>query len=70
MLRCEAAVAQNRSFTASVDGVQTTITVEQSIQLLAYRDKLSRPAREEFDALPYTNQLQLAATLPLFTVEE
>ncbi len=69
MLRCEDAVAQNRSFTASVDGTQTTITVDESKQLLAYREKLIRASREDFDALPYTNQLQLAATLPLFTPE-
>lgn len=68
MLRCENAVAQNRSFTASVDGTQTTITVEEAKQLLAYREKLARQTREEFDALPITNQLQLAATLPLFTL--
>lgn len=70
MLRCEDAVAQNRSFTASLSGVQTTIDVDTAKQLLAYRNKLSRPAREEFDTLSNSNQLQLAATLPLFTPEQ
>lgn len=70
MLRCEDAVAQNRSFTASVNGAQTTIDVDTAKQLLAYRSKLSRPAREGFDTLSTSNQLQLAATLPLFTPEQ
>lgn len=67
LLRCLRAVAQNRSFTATVAGQQTTVEVDTAQQVLAYFDKLSIPSREQFGTLPITNQLQLAATLPLFT---
>ncbi len=66
LVRCGHAVAQNRSFTATVDGQQQTIEVATAAQVLAYFDKLSVPTREQFSELPITNQLQLAATLPLF----
>jgi hypothetical protein len=66
-LKCEDAVAQNRSFTATVDGQQETISVATAGQVLNYRKKLNVPTREEFELLPISNQLQLAATLPLFT---
>jgi hypothetical protein len=67
LIRCGRAVAQNRSFTATVDGQQQTIEVAQAQQVLDYFDKLNVPTREQFTELPITNQLQLAATLPLFT---
>ena len=67
LTRCGQAVKQNRSFTASVAGQQQTVEVETAQQVLNYFDKLSIATREEFTALPITNQLQLAATLPLFT---
>ncbi|MGI4862464.1 MAG: hypothetical protein ACRYFZ_00960 [Janthinobacterium lividum] len=67
LVRCGRAVAQNRSFTATVADEQQTIEVETAQQVLDYFDKLNVPTREEFNDLPITNQLQLAATLPLFT---
>jgi len=67
LIRCGRAVAQNRSFTATVDGQQQTIEVAQAQQVLDYFDRLNVPTREQFTELPITNQLQLAATLPLFT---
>jgi hypothetical protein len=67
LTRCGRAVSQNRSFTATVADEQQTIEVDTAKQVLAYFDKLSTTTREEFTALPITNQLQLAATLPLFS---
>jgi hypothetical protein len=67
LIRCGRAISQNRSFTATVSGEQQTVEVDTAQQLLDYLEKLSVPSREEFGALPITNQLQLAATLPLFT---
>lgn len=67
LVRCGRAVAQNRSFTATASGQQQTIEVDTAQQVLDYFDKLSVPTREAFGELPITNQLQLAATLPLFT---
>jgi hypothetical protein len=69
-LKCEDCIAQNRSFTQTVDGEQQTITVTTAQQVLDYRQKLNVPTREEFGVLPISNQLQLAATLPLFTAPE
>lgn len=67
LVRCERAISQNRSFTATVSGQQQTIEVDTAQQVLDYFNKLSVPTREDFGTLPITNQLQLAATLPLFT---
>lgn len=69
LIRCGHAVAQNRTFTATVEGEQQTIEVDTAQQVLEYLEKLSVPTREQFGELPITNQLQLAATLPLFTAE-
>jgi|GEM_PF-6161511 len=68
ILRCEEAIAQNTPFTATVDGEQVEITLEQCAQVVAYRPKLTVPVKAAFDALPLENQLALAATVGLFTV--
>ena len=67
LIRCGQAVAQNRSFTATVGGQQQTVEVDTAKHVLAYFDLLSVATRSNFSDLPITNQLQLAATLPLFS---
>lgn len=66
-LKCEDAIAQNRSFTQTVSGQQQTISVVTAKQVLDYRAKLNVPTLEGFALLDIATQLQLAATLPLFT---
>jgi len=67
LIRCGQAVAQGRSFTATVDGQQLTVEVATAQQVLDYFGLLNVASRARFGALPITNQLQLAATLPLFS---
>lgn len=66
LLKCGQSVALNQDFIVVVEGEETTVVVATAAQAVGYFDKLNVPTRADFQALPITTQLQLAATLPLF----
>ncbi|GAA4353018.1 hypothetical protein GCM10023185_13220 [Hymenobacter saemangeumensis] len=70
ILRCEEAIALNTPFTATVNGEQQGISLQQCQKVISYRGKLSTAARPQFDGLPIANQLALGATVDLFATVE